>query len=292
MHGLCVDDADDSPYTICIPIRIIQLVILRMFGRKKASQDTPQPTERPLTQRERNAAKEETVARLPIGRSGTSRVDEELLAVHPTTHGVESWRIFKIMSELVSGFELLRGHNFGATIFGTSRCQFGDEVYTQAEELAGCLAREGFTVVTGGGDGVMGAANKGAKEAGGQSVGLNIKLPTEQQANSHTTDGMEFNYFFTRKVMLAYASEVYVFFPGGFGTLDELFEIMTLVQTKKIKPIPVILIGKAYWGPLVSWFSETLYEEHQAISREDLDIFHLVDSVDEAMDVIRERVTT
>lgn len=262
-----------------------------MFGRKSTPKDTDATAQhRPRSQRERNAAKEETIANLPVGRSETSRVDEELLAVHPTTHGIESWRIFKIMSELVSGFELLRGHDLGATIFGSSRCHFGDEVYMQAEELGARLAKEGFAVVTGGGEGVMGAANKGAKEAGGESVGLNIKLPMEQQANSHTTDGMEFNYFFTRKVMLAYASEVYIFFPGGFGTLDELFEIMTLVQTKKIKPIPVILVGREYWEPLVSWFEEMLCVKHQAISPEDMEIFHLVDSVDEAMEVVRERV--
>lgn len=255
-----------------------------MFGMGKQK-------EKPAARVRKVAEEERTIETLPVGRTGTSRVEEELLSLHSRNNEVESWRIFKIMAELVTGFELLRNYDLAATIFGSSRCQFGDEVYDQAEELAARLAKEGFAVITGGGSGVMGAANKGAKEAGGESVGLNIELPVGQQPNGQTTDEQEFHYFFTRKVMLAFASEVYVFFPGGFGTLDELFEIMTLVQTKKIKPIPIILIGKEYWEPMVRWFEEVLYEQYHAISEEDMQIYHLVDSVDEAMEVVQKRVS-
>ncbi len=239
---------------------------------------------------EEAAERDRTIAQLPVGRTGASRVEEELLATGGQRDEIESWRIFKIMAEFVTGFEVLRSYDLAATIFGSSRCQFDDEVYKQAETLAARLVGEGFAIITGGGQGVMGAANKGAKEAGGHSVGLNIELPTEQQLNHYLTDSQEFHYFFTRKVMLAYASEVYVIFPGGFGTLDELFEIMTLVQTKKVKQVPVILFGSEYWEPLVEWFEGVLLERHHAISEEDLEIFHVVDSVDEAMDVVRKHL--
>ena len=221
---------------------------------------------------------------------GQSRIEEELLCRSAMDEEIESWRIFKIIAELVSGFELLRKYDLAATIFGSSRCGAGDDVYAQAQELAGRLAKEGFAVITGGASGVMSAANKGAKDAGGASVGLNIKLPQPQPANPDTTDGHEFNYFFTRKIMLSFASEVYIFFPGGFGTLDELFEIMTLVQTKKIKALPIILVGTAYWQPLLDWFTRTLVERYHTITREEMGIYHVVDSVDEVMEVVKNRV--
>lgn len=224
------------------------------------------------------------------GRVDMSRVEKELLCPSTTEDEVESWRIFKIIAELVAGFELLRRYDLAATIFGSSRRSAGDAVYQEAEELARRLVQAGFAVITGGADGVMQAANKGAKDAGGESVGLNIKLSTTQQPNGYTTDGQEFNYFFTRKLMLSFASEVYIFFPGGFGTLDELFEIMTLVQTKKIKPLPIILIGVEYWQPLIAWFEQTLKARYHTIDGEDMRIYHLVDSVDEAMEVVNKRV--
>jgi len=255
---------------------------------RKPSQGTTQN----VTRKERAAALEQKISTLPVGKTGASRVEEELLCIESRDNEIESWRIFKIMAELVSGFELLRNYDLAATIFGSSRCHFGDEVYMQAEDLAGRLAKLGFAVITGGGDGVMGAANRGAKEVGGDSVGLNIELPSEQQINGFTTESQEFHYFFTRKVMLAFASEVYVFFPGGFGTLDELFEIMTLVQTKKIKRIPIILVGKSYWEPLTTWFETMLCAEYHAIDKEELYLFQVVDSVDEAMEIITRKVCT
>ena len=226
------------------------------------------------------------------GRAGgISRVEAELLCADSRESEVESWRVFKILAELVSGFDFLRGYGRAATVFGSSRCAAGDAVYQEAEELSRRLVAAGFAVITGGASGVMQAANKGAKEAGGKSVGFNITLPKPQEANTYTTDSHEFHYFFTRKVMLSFASEVYIFFPGGFGTLDEFFEMLTLVQTKKIKPVPIILIGRDYWRPLLSWFEETLKgARYRTIGEEDMCLYDLVESVDEAMAVVARRV--
>jgi hypothetical protein len=202
---------------------------------------------------------------------------------------IESWRIFKIMAEFVSGFEVLERYDLAATFFGSSRCELGDKIYQQTTELSRRLSQSGFAIITGGGSGIMEAANKGAYETKGASVGLNIQIPDQQILNKYVMDSEGFHYFFTRKVMLAFASEVYVFMPGGFGTLDELFELATLVQTKKIRNIPLVLIGKNYWEPLLSWVQREVYTHSHAISKEDLDIFNLVDSVDEAYELIMER---
>ncbi|MBL7045893.1 MAG: TIGR00730 family Rossman fold protein [Parcubacteria group bacterium] len=218
-------------------------------------------------------------------RPNTCRIDEELFS-----EGESSWRIFRIMAELIDGFEILRKHELSATIYGSARCKPGDKRYKEAEELAGKLARAGFAIITGGGPGIMEAGNKGAKEAGGESIGLNIELPNEQGLNEYTTNSEGFHYFFTRRVMLAYASEVYIYFPGGYGTLDELFEILTLVQTKKIKRIPIVLYGKSYWEPLIKWLKAGLLEKHQTISKEDLDLFYIVDSTNEAYELIIKNV--
>ena len=203
---------------------------------------------------------------------------------------LESWRVFKIMSEFVEGFELLGRYGLAATFFGTARQTFESHFYDEASELAGKLAKHGFAIITGGAAGVMKAANEGAYEAGGSSVGMNIRLESNQDANKYLTDYMLFDHFFVRKVMLTFASEVYIYFPGGFGTLDEFFEIVTLIQTKKIQPVPIVLYGREYWTPLIEFFKNKLLAEHQAIDPEDLDIFHLVDSVDEAYDYIIKNV--
>ncbi|HYD93574.1 MAG TPA: TIGR00730 family Rossman fold protein [Candidatus Paceibacterota bacterium] len=199
---------------------------------------------------------------------------------------LEPWRVFKIMSEFVEGFELIQKYALAATFFGSNRVGFEHHYYQSATELAGRLAKRGFAVITGGSAGIMEAANKGAYEAGGASVGLNIHLNESQAMNKYVTEEIYFSHFFVRKVMLTFASEVYIYFPGGFGTLDEFFEIVTLIQTQKIKRIPVVLYGKEFWTPAIEGFRKTLLEKYSAIDPEDMEIFHIVDSVDEAFDYI------
>lgn len=222
------------------------------------------------------------------------RLEEELLVCDPDkvdhTDSIDHERVERMARELHDGFEVLRKYRLAATFFGSAKCSIGDDIYDSALALAEKLAKSGFAIVTGGGGGIMEAANKGAYEANGASVGLNIRLPHEQIANSFTTESKTFNYFFTRKVMLAFASEVYIYFPGGFGTLDELFEILTLIQTHKIKRIPVILYGKEYWTPITDLLQKHLLEKFQTIDEEDLQLYTVVDSIDEAYVTILERV--
>ena len=195
----------------------------------------------------------------------------------------EAWRLFRIMAEFVDGFDIMSRVSAAVTVFGSARTQPASPYYQQAVELGARLAREGFTVVTGGGPGIMEAANKGAAEAGGTSVGLNIVLPQEQKPNRYQNVRLDFDYFFARKVMFVRYAVALVCFPGGFGTLDELFETLTLIQTHRTKQSSVILIGKAYWAPLISWIRHTLLEEHVAISPEDIDLFYLTDDIEEAV---------
>jgi uncharacterized protein (TIGR00730 family) len=223
------------------------------------------------------------------GKGKRPRVEVDLLKKE-TDNPLDSWRIFKIMSEFVQGFEMIRKYGKATTFFGSARCGLDDERYREATALASLLSKEGFTVITGGGSGIMEAANRGAFQSGGKSVGLNIELPMEQKINPSVHESMPFHYFFTRKVMLSFASDVYIYFPGGFGTLDEFFELVTLVQTKKIKRIPIILYGKDFWGPLVKWFDEGLVGEFKTIDKGDLELFHLVDSVEEAHETITKLV--
>lgn len=208
----------------------------------------------------------------------------------PNDDAVQSWRTFRIMSEFVQGFELLRRHGLAASIFGGARYAAGDDTYKEAEDLGAKLAKSGFTIITGGGPGVMEAANVGAFKVGGKSVGLNIELPFEQKLNPYVTDSETFHFFFSRKVMLSFAAEVYIYFPGGFGTMDEFFELVTLIQTKKITPIPIVLVDKTYWTPLVEFFKQVMLKDYKTISKEDLDLFHLVDTPDEAYDFIMKNV--
>ncbi|MBI4127459.1 MAG: TIGR00730 family Rossman fold protein [Parcubacteria group bacterium] len=221
----------------------------------------------------------------------SSRI-EKILSLHERE--IPPWRIFKIMAEFVNGFEFLRQYegDRAVSIFGSSRCGMESDIYKEAKELAFKLSKEGYTIITGGGPGIMEAANKGASEAGGKSVGLNIELKKVQRTNPYVQEGETFSYFFTRKVMLSFASQVYIFFPGGFGTLDELFEMITLVQTKKINPIPIILVNREYWQPLLSWIEAMVFGKHEAVSREELSIYHLVDTADEAFTLIQSLVGT
>ena len=215
----------------------------------------------------------------------SKRVDAELFESHKGQN--ETWRIFQIMSEFVSGFELLRRYKKAVTFFGSARDGLKKSEYKAAEDLASKLAKDGYAIITGGAAGIMESANKGAYKVGGDSVGINIELPEEQGLNKYVKDSEDFHHFFTRKVMLAFASQVYIFFPGGFGTLDEFFEMITLIQTKKIKPIPIILVGRDYWEPLEDFLKKTVYEDHKAISKEDFELYHIVDNADEAYKLIK-----
>ena len=198
----------------------------------------------------------------------------------------ESWRIFRIMAEFVDGIETLSSLEPAVTIFGSARSKPGDKYYEMSTDMGSLLAKEGFTVITGGGPGIMEAANKGALEAGGQSVGLNIVLPFEQMLNPYTNIHINFRYFFVRKVMFVKYAMSYVIFPGGFGTMDELFESLTLIQTDKMKPFPVILIGSDYWGGLLNWITDTMLEQDMILP-EDKAIFTLVDSPLDAVEIIK-----
>ena len=215
--------------------------------------------------------------------------DRPLLVCKPNK--IESWRIFKIMAEFVEGFDIIRRYSLAASFFGTARASFDDKLYNEAKELAERLSKKGFAIITGGSTGIMQAANKGAFEVGGASVGLNINLLDKQGYNPYLTEKFGFDHFFVRKVMLTYASEVYIYFPGGFGTLDEFFEIVTLVQTKKIRKVPIVLVGKEYWEPLLGFIEKTLYEKNKAIDKGDMELYTVVDSVDEAYDYIIANVT-
>jgi len=226
----------------------------------------------------------EKLARVLHEGSRTVPEDRPLLVCKPKK--IESWRVFKIMSEFIEGFDIIRRYGLAATFFGSARTSLEDDACKHATELASRLAKRGFAVITGGSSGVMQAANKGAFEAGGVSVGLNINLTDVQIDNPYLTEKFNFDHFFVRKVMLTYASEVYVYFPGGFGTLDEFFEIVTLVQTKKIRKVPIVLFDKDYWGPLLAFIETTLYREHSAIDEADRELYTLVDSVDEAYEYI------
>ncbi len=200
----------------------------------------------------------------------------------------ETWRIFRILSEFVEGFEEMAPVGPAVSIFGSARTKPDDKYYQQAEEVARLLVEKKFAVVTGGGPGIMEAANKGAFEAGGQSIGLNISLPMEQEPNPYQNIELNFRYFFVRKVMFVKYAMAFICFPGGFGTMDEFFESMTLIQTHKIAAMKVILIGSEFWSPLVDWMRNNMLEMHQNISPEDLDLFSITDDLQAAVDEIYE----
>jgi uncharacterized protein (TIGR00730 family) len=199
--------------------------------------------------------------------------------------GGDSWRVFRIMAEFVEGFEALADAGPAVALFGSARTGPGDVYYRAAEKLAGLLAKANYTVITGGGPGIMEAGNKGAFEAGGKSVGCNITLPMEQQANHYQSTSLDFHYFYVRKVMFVKYSTAFVCFPGGFGTMDEFFEVVTLIQTSKIEAFPVILYGSDYWTGLVDWMRRTF--KPRFIDGEDLEIFRIVDTPEDALKEIK-----
>jgi uncharacterized protein (TIGR00730 family) len=201
----------------------------------------------------------------------------------------ESWRLFKILGEFVDGVESLHDLGPAVSIFGSARIRPDDPLYRKAEEIAALFVKHKFAVITGGGGGVMEAANKGAAEAGGSSVGLNIRLPFEQKPNRFATVQLEFKYFFIRKVMFIKYAEAYIVLPGGFGTLDELTEVVTLIQTQRIKPFPIILVGTDYWAGLIDWMKARLLKDHM-ISAKDLDILQVMDDPEEVVRTVRKFV--
>jgi len=200
------------------------------------------------------------------------------------------WRVMRIQAEFVDGWNFLADVKKSVTIFGSARFPEGSRWYDEARKLGRLLAESGYSVVTGGGPGAMEAGNRGATESGrpNSSIGLDIKLPYEQRANPYVQRGVGFHYFFVRKVMLAYSAQAYVYMPGGFGTLDELTELITLVQTKKISvKIPMILVGREFWQPFLDWLENTVLEKYQAISATDKEIYSLVDTAEEALEIIK-----
>jgi len=201
--------------------------------------------------------------------------------------GSEAWRIFRIISEFTEGIEKLESVDFAITIFGSARLAQGNPYYDAARRMANRLAAEGLAIITGGGPGIMEAANRGAIEADGRSVGLNIALPAEQRPNPYQNISLEFRYFFVRKVMFVKQSMGYICMPGGFGTLDEFFEALTLMQTHKIYPLPLILFGVEFWQGLLDWIRATLLKQGM-ISSGDLDLITITDDEDEAVRIICE----
>jgi uncharacterized protein (TIGR00730 family) len=201
----------------------------------------------------------------------------------------DTWRMFHIMAEFVEGFEALAECHPAVSIFGSNRVKPEDEVYQKAERIGQLLAENGFGVITGGGPGVMEASNKGASFAGGKSIGLNIELPLEQTLNPYTNLNLRFHYFFVRKVMFIKYAVAYIILPGGFGTMDELFESITLIQTEKIRPFPVILVGSKYWKGLLDWIKEVVLKEGN-ISPPDLEILQLADEPEEVIKIIKKTV--
>ena len=201
----------------------------------------------------------------------------------------DSWRLFHIMAEFVEGFEKLSEVRPAITVFGSARVKAGDDLYTKAYELALTLGKNQFNLITGGGPGVMEAVNKGALAAGVKSVGINIELPFEQKPNPYIDLPLSFRYFFVRKVMFVKYAIAYVVLPGGFGTLDELFEAITLIQTRKIRPFPVILMGSDYWGEMIAFMRDHMLKRDM-IAKEDLNIFMLMDDPEEIANYIKKFV--
>ena len=201
----------------------------------------------------------------------------------------DTWRMFNILAEFVEGFDVMPQVYPAVTIFGSARSHPNSRNYKTTEHVARLLVENGFNVISGGGPGVMAAANKGAAEAGGKSVGLHIHLPNEQKPNKYANVQLDFKYFFIRKVMFVKYAVAYIIMPGGFGTLDELFESLTLIQTKRIKSFPVILMDSGYWKGLIDWIKQTLIKE-KSISKSDLDLLSLVDTPEESVSIIKKTV--
>jgi len=222
-----------------------------------------------------------------LGRDGTVTEDQRLLERRPAPAFLDSdpWRALRILSEFVEGFDAMASVGPAITIFGSARTRPGEPRYELAREIGRKLAEAGFAIITGGGPGTMEAANRGCQEGGGLSVGCNIELPHEQSLNPYVDLGIEFRYFFARKTMFVKYADGFVILPGGFGTLDELFESLTLIQVGKVRHFPVVLVGRAYWSGLLDWIHETSMSAG-AVSEADLDLIRLADDPDEVVALI------
>lgn len=231
----------------------------------------------------------ERYRRAPSPMPGQQTQDEQLLSppheVQAAFRETDTWRVLRIMGEFVSGFETLAGLGPAVTIFGSARIRPENAQYQATVEVARLLGDAGFSIITGGGPGVMEAGNRGARKSGAQSIGLNIELPFEQGSNPYVDVPIDFHYFFVRKTMFVKYAQAFVIFPGGFGTMDELFEALTLIQTGKIQNFPVVLYDSDYWGGLMDWLQQTMLQQGK-ISREDLDLIMITDSPEEVRDVI------
>lgn len=229
--------------------------------------------QKPSSRKKRVNLRESKIPRKPYTRKEIEHTAKERIAL--------------VGRELSDGISFSQRHTRSVTVFGSTRLRPGSPLYKRAYSLAKRISKEGFAITTGGGPGAMEAANKGAHDAGGHSLGFTIRLPQEEVANPYVNESVNFYYFFTRKVALSFAAEAYVYFPGGFGTLDELFEILTLVQTHKIPPVPIILFGKEYWTPLDTFFKKHLAQKYKTIDKRDTGLYIITDSEDEAMEAIR-----
>lgn len=222
---------------------------------------------------------------LALSASEGAKRDERLLRVPCDVEGEDDRRVERIRLEIDSAFDALRDVENGVSVFGSARVAEGHRWYQLCRETAACLAKHGFTVITGGGPGLMEAANRGAADVGGESIGLNIELPHEQQANPYPTRSLNFHYFFARKLMFVRYARAFVIMPGGFGTLDELFEGLTLIQTHRIRQFPMILVDSDYWRPLLSWIDDVI-EEDGLISPGDKELLHVADKPEEVCELV------
>src|SRR3954466_7276888 len=254
----------------------------------RLEEDVAPETHRPATEKQ---PKEKQRGPVTLRRDQAvegSTTDQRLLDSRGQSDWVHTdpWRVLRIQSEFVEGFGLLAELPAAVSVFGSARTSRDDPKYAVGERIGAALARAGYAVITGGGPGIMEAVNKGCGEAGGISVGLGIELPFEQHLNDYVDIGLNFRYFFARKTMFVKYAQAFVVLPGGFGTMDELFEALTLVQTGKVTSFPVVLFGSAYWGGLVDWLRTTMLGEHK-INEVDLDLMHVTDDVEDGVDTIR-----
>lgn len=226
------------------------------------------------------STQEEQFCRIPL------TAEEKQQRSIPTSINELSWRIFRIMAEFVTGFQFLSETSKEITFWGGTQIKPGSRWYNFAEVLANKLAKRGFTIITGGGPGIMEAANKGAKNGGGESIGFSIQLPKEQKLNAYVTKGYIFHYFFSRKVIMASSAQAYIFFPGGFGTMDEFFEIVTLIETGKMQKTPVLCVGSEFWNGLFDWMKSVQRDKFETIHGSDLKLIKIVDTVEEAFSIV------